>query len=86
MGQTLINVLGALMALAYGVVALALPHRIQKWMLHERVRRRVAIKAYGRFVESPNYIRSLRLTGAAAVLSSALLFYFVFTTAGSSSR
>lgn len=82
----MINVSGALVALAYGVAALALPHEIQKWMLHDRVRRRVAIKAYGRFVESPNYIRYLRLTGAAAVLASALLFYSAFASAASPAR
>ena len=79
-GQTLLKVSGASAALAYGVLALALPHKIQQWMLHNRVRRQVALKTYGRFLESPNYIRYLRLTGAAAVLPSALLSYSAFAT------
>lgn len=74
-GQLLLNVSVALVLLAYGLLALVLPHKIRRWMLHDRVRRLVAIKAYGRWVESPNYIRHLRVTGGVAILASMLLFY-----------
>lgn len=86
LGQTLLNVSAALVALAYGVLALALPHGIQKWMLHERVLRRVTIKAYGRFVESPNYVRYLRVMGILALAACALLFYSAFATASPPAR
>lgn len=75
MGHFLLNVSAGLVVLIYGLFALALPHKIRKWMVHDRVRRLVAIKAYGRWVESPKYIRHLRVTGGVAILASMLLFY-----------
>lgn len=75
MGHFLLNVSVALVVLIYGLFALALPHKIRKWMVHDRVRRLVAIKAYGSWVESPKYIRHLRVTGGVAILASMLLFY-----------
>ena len=55
-------------------------------MLDDRVRRLVAIKAYGRWVESPKYIRYLRITGGIAILASMLLFYSALTPAESLAR
>lgn len=75
MGKFLLNVSVALVVLIYGLFALTLPHKIRKWIVHDRVRRLVAIKAYGRWVESPKYIRHLRVTGGVAILASMLLFY-----------
>ena len=74
-GHFLLNVLAALVVLTYGLVALALPHKIRKWMVHDRVRRLVAIEAYGRWIDSPKYIRHLRVTGGVAIVASMLLFY-----------
>lgn len=74
-GQFLLDVSVALVVLIYGLLAVALPHKIRKWMVADRVRRFVAIKAYGRWVESPKYIRHLRVTGGVAILASMLLFY-----------
>lgn len=78
MAQDVITIAAALIALAYGTVALVWPHRIQKWWLTQRLRRRVALKIYGLFVDSPRYVLYLRLTGAVALLASLFLFYSVF--------
>ena len=78
MAQNVVTVAAALIALAYGILALAWPHRIQKWWITQRLRKRVALKIYGLFVESPRYILYLRLTGAVSLIMSLFLFYSVF--------
>ena len=83
MAQLLLTIIAALVALAYGAVALVWPERIQKWWVTNPIRRRVAMKVYGRFVKSEKYILHLRIMGAGAVLVSALLFFSAFKIAGS---
>ncbi len=73
--------IAALVAFAYGTMALVWPHRIQKWWISQRLRKRVALKIYGLFVESPRYILYLRLTGAVSVIVSLILFYSAFRLA-----
>lgn len=80
--QLVMTIIAASIALAYGVIALLLPHRIQRWMTHDRLHRVVALKVYGRFVQSPKYILYLRLTGAASIAASALLFSSAFFPGG----
>jgi hypothetical protein len=65
----------ALVAAGYGLVALVWPHRIQRWWISQRLRRKVALKIYGLFVESPRYIIYLRVTGAVSLIVSLFLFY-----------
>ena len=76
--QLLLTFIAALVALAYASMAVVWPHRIQKWWVANRLRRNVAMKIYGRFVQSPNYILRLRITGMAAVVVSVLLFSSAF--------
>lgn len=75
MAQLIMTIVAALIALAYGVIALVWPHRIQQWWMSERLRKRVALKIYGLFVESPRYLLYLRLTGAVSLIVSLFLFY-----------
>ena len=75
MAQLIMTIVAALIALAYGVIALVWPHRIQQWWMSERLRKRVALKIYGLFVESPRYVLYLRLTGAVSLIVSLFLFY-----------
>lgn len=81
MAQDVVTVAAALIALAYGTVALVWPHRIQKWWITQRVRKRVALKIYGLLVESPRYILYLRFTGAVSLIVSLFLLYSVFRSA-----
>lgn len=81
MARDLVTVAAALIALAYGIVALVWPHRIQKWWISQRLRRKVALKIYGLVVESPRYILYLRLTGGVALIVSLFLLYSVFRSA-----
>lgn len=83
MAQGVITVVAALVAFAYGIVATLWPRRIQKWWTTQRLRKKVALKIYGLFVESPRYILYLRLTGAVALIVSLILFYSAFRVAGS---
>ena len=76
-------IVAALVALTYGTVALVWPERIQKWWLGTRIRRTVAMKVYGKFIESPGYLRHLRYTGVMAVIGSALIFAAAFQLAKS---
>ena len=75
MAQLVMTVVAALVAGSYGLVALFSPHRIQRWWISQRLRRRVALKVYGLFVESPRYILYLRVTGAVSLIVSLILFY-----------
>jgi hypothetical protein len=77
------TLLAALIVLAYGSVALVWPQRIQKWWSGNRLRRSVAMKVYGKFVESPTYVLHLRVMGAVAVVVGALLFASAFKMAES---
>lgn len=86
MAQLLLTIIAALVALVYGVVALVWPHRIQKWWVSNRLRRKVAMKVYGRYLETEGYILHLRIMGAIAVLLSALLFASAFKIAESLMR
>lgn len=81
MAQLVTTVVAALIAFAYGTVALVWPHRIQRWWISQRLRKRVALKIYGLFVESPRYILYLRLTGAVSLILSLILFYSAFRLA-----
>lgn len=75
MARVVITFVAALLACTYGALALIWPHRIQKWWITERLRRRVALKIYGVFVQSPRYILYLRLTGVVSLIASLVLFY-----------
>jgi hypothetical protein len=77
-GQFVITFVAALMAGGYGLVALFSPHRIQRWWISERLRRRIALKIYGLVVESPRYILYLRVTGVVSLFVSLILFYSAF--------
>lgn len=81
MGQNVTTVVAALIAFAYGTIALVWPHRIQKWWISQRLRKRVALKIYGLFIESPRYIVYLRLTGAVSLIVALFLLYSVFRSA-----
>lgn len=76
--QVVITLVAALIAFTYGTLALVWPHKIQKWWISQRLRRTVALKIYGLFVESPRYILFLRLTGAVSLIASLVLFYSAF--------
>ena len=78
MTKVVITLVAALVAFAYGTLAFLWPHKIQQWWVSQRLRRRVALKIYGLIVESPRYILFLRLTGAASLIASLILFYSVF--------
>ena len=75
MAQLVITVIAALVTGAYAVIALVWPHKIQKWWISQRLRKRVALKIYGLFVESPRYIVYLRMTGIVSLIVSLFLFY-----------
>ena len=75
MAQLLMTIVAASIALAYAVVALVWPHSIQKWWISQRLRKLVARKIYGLFVESPRYIIYLRMTGVVSLIVSLFLFY-----------
>ena len=75
MAQLIMVIVAALVTLVYGVIALVWPHRIQKWWISERLRKRVALKIYGLLVESPRYILYLRMTGVVSLIVSLFLFY-----------
>ena len=75
MAQLLMTIVAASIALAYAVVALVWPHSIQKWWISQRLRKLVALKIYGLFVESPRYIIYLRMTGVVSLIVSLFLFY-----------
>lgn len=81
MAQLLMTVVAALVAAGYGLVALFSPHRIQRWWISQRLRRSVARKVYGLFVESPRYIFYLRVTGTVSLIVSLILFYSAFRLA-----
>ena len=83
MAQGVITIVAALIAFAYGIVATVWPHRIQKWWISQRLRKKVALKIYGLFVESPRYILYLRVTGGVSLIVSLILFYSVLGLAGS---
>lgn len=81
MAQLVTTSVAALIVFAYGMVALVWPHRIQKWWLSQRLRKRVALKTYGLLVESPRFILYLRLTGAVSLIVFLILFYSAFRLA-----
>ena len=81
MAQVVAIVVAGLIAGAYGTIALLWPHRIQKWWISQRLRKRVALKIYGLVVESPRYILYLRVTGAVSLIVSLILFYSVYRLA-----
>lgn len=73
MAQLAMTIMAALIIGTYGVIALVWPQRIQKWWMTQRLRKRVALKIYGLYVESPRYILYLRITGVVAVIVSLFL-------------
>lgn len=75
MAQLIMTIVAAFITLAYAIVALVWPHRIQKWWVSQRLRKRVALKIYGLFVESPRYILYLRMTGVVSLIVSLFLSY-----------
>ena len=81
MGQFVITFVAALVAGGYGLVALVWPHKIQRWWISHRLRRRIALKIYGLVVESPRYILYLRVTGVVSLIVSLILFYSAFRLA-----
>ena len=81
MAQFVITFVAALVVGGYGLVALFSPHRIQRWWITQRLRRKVALRVYGLLVESPRYILYLRVTGAVSLIVSLILFYSVLSLA-----
>lgn len=81
MAQFVITFVAALVVGGYGLVALFSPHRVQRWWLTQRLRRRVALRVYGLLVESPRYILYLRVTGALSLIGALALFYSVLRLA-----
>lgn len=78
MVQLILTIIAALITLAYGSVALVWPERIQTWWVVNPIRRKVAMKVYGTLIKEEKYVLHLRITGAVAVVVSALLFASVF--------
>ena len=84
--QLIGTIIAASVAFVYGLIALAYPYGIQRWLTPNRLQRKVSLRVYGRMVESPKYIRHLRITGAISVIISSLLVYFAFVMASKMGR
>lgn len=73
MALQLLNFAAAAVALAFGLVALSVPERIQAWVLDDPLRRRIITGVYGRPADSPSYVLSLRVKGLILVPLSIIL-------------